>query len=280
MTPFLLAVAMTLAPAPGDTVVDVRRGDRLVVENFSGSLVVRGWDQDRLDVRGEPGDRAEVTLTRSGSELTLRPSSRRGRGREVDAVVRVPRWMELQVGGREVEVSVSQVEGGVSVRNVEGDIEVLASRGPVRVRSVDGEVRVTDVQGRVEARSQGDDVTLIRVVGDVDVESGSGDLVLQDVDAASLRAETLDGDVRFDGPIRPSGRYEISVHDGDAMVAIPRDAGLAMEVATFDGEFMSEFPIMLQRYRGGRSFSFTLGDGSASMKIQVFDGEIQLRARR
>lgn len=275
----LLVLALAAPPAPADTVVDLRRGDRLIMENFSGTVLVRTWDRDALEVRGQPGDRAEVDVSRSGSRIVVRPAARRGRDREVDAVLRVPAWMGLEVGGRELDVGVVGVQGGVAVRNLEGDIDVEGTAGPLSLRTVDGEIRVRNHRGPVEARSRGDDVTLIGVVGNVEVVSGSGDLLLQDVDGSEVSAETLDGDVRFSGPIHRGGRYAISVHDGDAVVAVPAGAGLTASVATFDGEFSSEFPVVLQRYRGGRSFDFTLGDGGATLEIQVFDGEIRLIRR-
>ncbi len=276
----LLLSAVMAGPAAQDTVLDVRRGDRLVVENFSGTLSVSTWNRDVMEVRGREGDRTDVSVSRSGSRLTVQHAARRGRDREVDLVVRVPAWLALDVGGRELEVTVRGLSGGVEVRNIEGDIDVQDTSGSLRLRTVDGEVTVRNHRGTVEARSQGDDVTLIGVVGDVDVESGNGDLLLDDVDGSVVRAETLDGDVRFSGPIRPGGRYSISVHDGDAIVAVPASAGLDVSVSTFDGEFMSDFPVILQSYRGGRAFEFTLGRGGASLEIQVFDGEIRLLERR
>ena len=278
----LLALALGAAPplAAADTVVDVRRGDRLVMENFSGTVSVGAWARDALEVRGEPGDRLNVTVVRSGSRLSLRPEGRRGRDRDVDAVLRVPAWLDLEIGGREVDVRVRGTSGEVSVRNVEGDIDVEDTSGALRLHTVDGEIRVRNGRGRLEARSRGDDVSVLGFTGDVDVETGSGDVTLEGVDGSEVRAETLDGDVRFDGTLRRGGRYAISVHDGDAVVAIPADAGVDVSVATFDGEFMSEFPVVLQQYRGGRAFEFTLGDGGARLDIQVFDGEIRLLERR
>ncbi len=275
-----VAGALALSLTPNDTVLEVRRGDRLVVENLSGTVAVGSWNRDALEVRGEPGDRAEVSVVRNGSTLTMAPSRRRGRNREVDAVVRVPAWMDVEIGGRELEVSVRGLTGSVFVRNIEGDIRVDGTRGPLRLHSVDGEILVRDARGRVEARSRGDDVTLVDVIGEVDVETGNGDVLLDRVDGSFIRAETLDGDVRFIGPIRRGGRYSFSVHDGDAVLELPRGSAFDATVATFDGDFVSDFPVVIANYRGGRAFKFTLGGGGASVRIEVFDGEIRLVERR
>ena len=47
-------------------------------------------------------------------------------------------------------------------------------------------------------------------------------------------------------------------------------------MATFDGEFESEFPVVLQGLQSGGSFEFTLGEGGASLTLEAFDGEIRL----
>jgi hypothetical protein len=47
-------------------------------------------------------------------------------------------------------------------------------------------------------------------------------------------------------------------------------------VSTFDGDFESEFPVLIERFTGGREFDFTIGEPLARIEIQVFDGEIRL----
>jgi hypothetical protein len=66
------------------------------------------------------------------------------------------------------------------------------------------------------------------------------------------------------------------VHDGDATLVVPRTSGAHVKVATFDGEFSSDFPVTLQHYSGEGRFDFTLGDGGAAVGIEVFDGQIRI----
>ena len=121
-------------------------------------------------------------------------------------------------------------------------------------------------------------MTLTRVVGAVDVGTGNGEVRLEDVEAASVQAETLDGDVYFSGSLIHGGRYSFSTHDGDATLVIPRGSDAHVSVATFDGEFVSDFPVTLDHYTGEGRFDFTLGKGGAEVSLEVFDGEIRIRA--
>lgn len=276
------AVAMATAhlSAP-DTTVPARRGDRLVVENFSGRVLVEVGEEAEVRLFGPAGRRVDQRLVRRGSRLSVEASRRHEGRRDMDAVLRVPRWMDVMVRGRDLDVDIRELEGRVEVRNVEGDISLVGTRGSVRASTVDGTVTARDTRGDLELRSQGDDVRVTDAVAErVEAQSGDGDVILRGVDASRVRAETLDGDAVLDGAIRPRGTYRVSVHDGDARISIPREAGVQVKVSTFDGEFVSDFPVTVERFRAGGTFDFTLGDGSARLEIQVFDGEIRLGERR
>ena len=64
-------------------------------------------------------------------------------------------------------------------------------------------------------------------------------------------------------------RTELAIAQVDATVT----------VSTFDGEFMPEIPITLERFRGGNEMTFTLGRGGARLTLNAFDGDIVLRQR-
>jgi hypothetical protein len=190
----------------------------------------------------------------------------------------MPAWAPLEIQGRELDVDVSGTASELTVRTVDGDILVVGVSGTVTLSTVAGRVEVRDAKGSVSARSRGEDVVLARVEGQVEVESGSGDLRMEEITAPSVRAQTLDGNLYFQGSLTSGGTYWFSTHDGDAELVLPARTGARAQVSTFDGEFTSDFPVTLQRYGGDGRFDFTLGDGGAALEIQVFDGEIRLRS--
>lgn len=261
-----------------DTIIDVRPGDRVEFDGISGDLVIRGWDDDRVSIDGD-GRESEVVVRRRGSSILISRDGRRGRSRSFDAEVRVPKWMDVEVRGRSLDVWVEDLDGALSVRNVSGDISIDDARGSVEARTVEGDIEVRRARGGVSASSQSDDVMLVDVHGRIEVHSGSGDLTLVDIVSNSVQAETQDGDVTFSGTIADDGAYRFFVHDGDATVEIPSSANARFSVSTFDGEFHSDFPVRLDRFKGGRAFDFSLGSAGAQVEIQVFDGEIRLLER-
>jgi len=279
MNALILLTGLTLVrggSAP-DTTVTLQRGDRVEVRELRGEVTVDTWDRATLELSGARDDVRRVSVSRTGNRVLVEATGRRSRTADVRLTLRVPSWVALDLQGRELDVTVRGVDGAVSVQNVSGDIRVAGTGGDLDLSSVEGEIDVTDAHGTVRAQSQGGDVRLTRVVGDVDAGSGDGDVRLDGVQSSSVRAQTLDGDVYFAGPMAKGGTYTFSVHDGDATLVIPRNTGARVKVATFDGEFSSEFPVTLQHYTGEGRFEFTLGDGGAEASIEVFDGEIRVQ---
>ena len=278
MIPILLATAvLATTPMAADTVVGLSRGDRVVLENIVGEVRVMTWDRDELQVRNTDDGGSVLEVRRSGSRVELQPDDGKGRRRGVEVEIRVPSWVALAISGRSLDVRVSGIGGALAITTVRGDVRVENTTGSVAVTSVQGEIDIIDASGVISASSQGDDVRLRRVSGAVQVHSGSGDLTLTDMEAHSVRAETQDGDIIFRGSLVSGGEYGFFVHDGDAMIAIPQGTGADVKASVFDGEFVSDFPVLVERFRGGREFEFTLGDGGARLEIAVFDGDIQLR---
>ena len=132
MTATLLLAGMVLSgwTAP-DTTVALHRGDRVELHAFSGEVTVEAWDRPTMEIAGEDREARNPTVTRNGSQVQVRPYTGRGRRGDVTLSVRVPAWVSLDIQGRELEVKVAGVSGGVSVRNVNGDIHVDRTGGAV-----------------------------------------------------------------------------------------------------------------------------------------------------
>jgi DUF4097 and DUF4098 domain-containing protein YvlB len=276
LTGFALVLAAA-STAQADTTLAVNRGDRVVLEGISGVIAIEAWDRNELEVRSTTGN-VPLTVRRTGATLQVEADGARRR-RSLDAVIRVPAWIDVEVGGSALDLNVTGIDGGLRVANVSGDVQIRDAGGSVDVRSIRGEVVVVDARGSVRASSQADDVTLRRVAGSVEAHSGDGDIVLDQIESMSVRAEAQDGDIVFSGSIASAGEYRFYLHDGDVLLEVPADVSARVHVSTFDGEFTSDFPVRVESFSAGRQFDFVLGQGSALVEIEVFDGEIRLARR-
>jgi len=273
------AVAIALGILqPTDTTIAVRSGTRLEVTNIEGEVVVRAWSRDEVRV---VASRSDVDVRSSGSVLRVRPEHGHGSGRRsVDLRVHVPAWMAVHIRGPATDATVLGANADVTIETVRGEILVRDVAGRVRLRSVQGDIRVENARGRVEIRAATGDIAVRDASGDIAVENVEGDIDLARIDARSVGAATVNGDISYTGSILEDGRYRLATHNGDISIAIPETADATISVATHAGEFHSDFPIRLHRAGAGGRYDFVIGSGRARVELESFNGEIRLRRPR
>ena len=261
-----------------DTTLSVSKGTRLSVDNFSGSITVKGWDQDKVRIQTGPDDDHGVDV--SGGAVTLRvngSSGRWGGPEDHDLTVMVPTWMELDLSGNEVNIDVTGVRSSVRAETVEGNVSLQGGDGNISLKSVDGDITIRDAKGRIELNTVEGQVRASGVAGDLDVESVDGEIDLSDVNSQSVTANSVDGSVRFAGPINANGVYHLESHDGDITLETPAAPDAVVSINTFDGDFVSDWPVTVTGATTTRRITFTLGSGKARVELETFDGKISLR---
>ncbi|MBI1968090.1 MAG: DUF4097 family beta strand repeat protein [Gemmatimonadetes bacterium] len=272
-----LATLASLALAQEtDTIFAVQPGTRLDVSNFGGEIAVRAWNESRVRIRASHSSRDRIEITVTGKTVSVRSAGRRGPSQLVEYDITVPPWMALNLSGVYTDISVEGTQASVAAETVEGDVTLQGGSGNVTLQSVEGAVTISDARGRVDAHSVEGEIRITGASGEIVAETVDGDIVLERIESASVEANTVDGDMSYDGAIRDTGRYRFATHDGDITVAIPDRANVTVSVASFEGEFDASFPVQITEQRK-RRFSFTIGSGSARMELESFDGDIRLR---
>jgi len=258
-----------------DTTVTARQGQRLVVDLYGGEIDVKTWARNAVRLEADPSSRTTVELSTTG-DIEVRTEGRRGPPSAVDLQLTVPAWMGLDLSGVYSDVTVHGTRGPINVETVQGEVDVTGGVGLISLRSVQGSVRLKGAKGRIDVNSVNEDVHVSDASGEIVAETVNGEIVLERVDATSLEATTVNGDVGYDGPIRNGGRYNLSSHNGDVTIAMAESSSATVSVNTFNGEFESEFPVTLRETRKGKRFSFTVGGGSAQVSLESFQGTVQL----
>jgi DUF4097 and DUF4098 domain-containing protein YvlB len=273
----LAALTLAVMATHTDTTIAVKAGTRLELGNFGGSIAVSTWSKNAVRVVAEHSSRVEIRIESSGSTLGIEAQHSRGFPSTVDYQLTVPRGMALDLSGVSTDVSVENSEGEVKIESVQGEVSVTGGTKSVSASSVEGEVHVRGASGRVTCSSVNGGVHIEKTTGPVAASSVNGEIVLDGVDSKEVDASTINGTVRYDGVIKDGGSYRFSTHNGDVSVAVPEQADATISVATFSGDFSSEFKIQLQETRHGKRFNFTLGNGGARIELESFQGSIRLR---
>jgi len=272
----LAAMAVLALAQQTDTTVPVQPGIRLNVNNFGGEIVVRSWNENRVRIQGSHSSRTRIEVLSGTGAVSVKAEGRRGTQEIVDLQVTVPRWMALSLSGVYTDMSVEGVEGAVSAETVKGDVTLVGGSGAATLKSVEGAVTVRGARGRVDVNSVEGEIRISETTGDVVAETVDGDIILERVASASVDANTVDGDIYYNGTIRDNGRYRLVTHDGDLTVSVPEKANVTVAIATFDGDFDASFPVQIST-KARHRFQFTVGTGVARLELETFDGDIELR---
>jgi DUF4097 and DUF4098 domain-containing protein YvlB len=260
-----------------DTTFKVQPGSRLHVNNFGGEIVVNTWNKNAVRVEASHSSRIRVYVQEAGGQVEVSANSRRGIPGRVDFKISAPAWMALQLDGVYTNVEVDGAKNEVSAETVNGDVTLKGGEGYIKLSSVGGMVQVIGARGRLELSSVNEGVNVNDVEGEVSAEAVNGDVVLDGVRSKLIEVATVNGDVRFLGTIAADGRYKFSSHTGDLEIVLPERVDANISVSTFSGDFESDFPVMLRETKKGKRFSFRLGDGSALIELETFQGTINLR---
>jgi len=263
-----------------DQTVDAVKGTRLVLSNNAGEVVVRSWDQDKVRIQATHGARDTITAETTDLTLRIRTRSTRGPSGLVDYQITVPKWMPVNLSGTYLDATIEGTAAEVTVETVHGNARVTGGTGSVTVRSVEGIITIDKASGRVQATTVNEGIRVTNSTGEITAETTNGDIVIDNAQTSNLEASTVNGDVTFNGTIRDNGVYRLTTHGGDIRVGLGGATNATVFVRTFQGDFAADFPIQLPDGQAARSgskrFNFTLGNGSARIETQSFNGDIVL----
>jgi DUF4097 and DUF4098 domain-containing protein YvlB len=260
-----------------DTTISVRPNARLELENFGGSVVVRTWDRNQVRIKATHGRRDWVDVSASSSVVHVEAQSRNGVAHTVDYELTVPVTISLDLSGNTSNFDVEGVQGEIEAETVQGNVLVSGGTRRIHLESVQGRIVLSGARGRVDVTTVNQGIYLRDVVGDITAETVNGPIALEQVQASSVDAATVNGTIVYDGVIRDGGDYLLSTHNGTIWVVVPEGSNATVNVSTYNGRLDSSFSVPLRQSTNRRRISFALGSGSAKLDLETFGGDVRLR---
>jgi hypothetical protein len=270
---FLLVGTLT---APGDTLLGVREGDRLVLSDFQGTVFVQTWDRSELYVEAESKESRSFRINRSGSRVELRLAEEAGPERRDGLRMTVPYWMDLEFSGKELEVEVWAVDGDVMVRNIRGDISFRDLRGLVEAYTVEGSIEAQGLTGSARLRTGNDELRVMSSSAALDLETVNGDIELEEIQSRRVSARSTEGEIDFSGRVLGGGDYGFFTHGGDVRLHLSEPVNLDASILTYEGKLSSGFPVRTDGFRSGEGLDFSIGAGGARLVVETFSGSVEL----
>jgi DUF4097 and DUF4098 domain-containing protein YvlB len=259
-----------------DQTVPVKKGARLDVNNFAGEVIIKVWNRDAVRVEVDHREGDTIDINASDQVVSIRAGRRNRPPRSLDFTLTIPTWMPINVNGTATDVNIQGAAADIAVETVRGDIIVSGGSGFVRLRSVQGEISLEKARGRIEVRSYNRGIRMADVSGDITAEAINGEVTMARVDSSNVDVSTVNGEISYEGTIKDNGTYRLTTHNGLVDLVMTERTNATMTVRTYNGEFRSSWPIRFADPEARRR-TITLGNGSAHVDLETFNGTISLR---
>ena len=277
---------VSISNIAGDIKVTAGSGDEVVIDAIKRT---RG-DQSQLSaahivVDERPG-RVEVQ-TEYDSDRSRRYNSINV---SVDYTVLVPAGATIDIKSISRNVKVNGVQGVVHAETVSGTLAASATP-KLTAKTVSGDLELinapadadlaaTTISGNIRAKGL--------KVRTLDLGSVSGDVALTDIACDRLGVKSVSGSVEFVGTLGKSGRYDLNTHSGSVRLSLAGNTGFELNANSFSGSIRSDFPVTLgpttarndrRRPGPGHATHAVFGDGSATLNIRTFSGDVIITKR-
>jgi DUF4097 and DUF4098 domain-containing protein YvlB len=281
--------------------VRLGRDGRVSVSNIAGDITVTGGAGDEVSieaVKRTRGDQSQlgsvqIEVDEGAGRVDVRTNHTGRNDRvSVDYTVTVPTSASVDVHSVSGALRVTGVRGSVRAETVSGNVTATDTPKLESAKSVSGDVSLAGVStdGDLSAGSVSGNVTVKNVkVHGLDFNSVSGDVIIADATCDRLGVKSVSGNVEYAGGITRAGRYDINVHSGNVRLMLSNPAGFELNANSFSGSIRSDFPLTIggdSSRRDGRrtgvsnhNVRATYGDGSATLLIRTFSGDIVIAKR-
>lgn len=248
---------------------------RITLSNLKGAIVVRGWNKSEVHavcITSSPSVEIDSDqMPASGEAEKLNFATHLLDERAADQNQSADYTLDVPMGA---SLDIHDPDGSISVERVSGD---------QWIESVKAGVVVSDGAGHVSIRSLNGDVDLIRPTGRIEASSVMGTLRFSNSTSPTVRAHTTgSGRIIFEGSFVPSGDYVLSSYQGDVEISCPASDSFELRARTVRGKVDNE--LQLNR-KSHVPFSYGSGlfgvhnQGDATVELTSYSGTIHLRPR-
>jgi DUF4097 and DUF4098 domain-containing protein YvlB len=282
----LMAATLPLAAMAGqvERKVAADADGEVVISNVAGTIDVRGWDRNEVQVTGSLGSGVErVDVESSNGRTIVKVVLPRGSHRDGDAEieVQVPKGSTVEVSGVSADVSSRGVLGTQRLKSVSGEVTADIAGNESDVRSVSGDVTVRGIGRpsslRVSSVSGSLDIT--NIGGKIDVVTVSGDARVNVAEATEIRGRTTSGSLELYGKLTRDGRVDVEGVSGDITLRLSAPGGLSAEIESFSGDItgcLARGVERVSKYGPGVRLNLRTVESGARLRAKTLSGDVDI----
>lgn len=255
-------------------------------------VTVNGWQRDEVRVfirnGSSVGFKVHEKNPKNGKPIWIvvrklaggpSPMSECISGERID--IEVPTGAVIKMSGRETETRIDSVKK-VEIKNLGGNVALRNISGGIYAETYEGDVTVENSGGQIALKTSTGNIIAAEVspgqVGDVfKAGTSNGSITLQKVDHRQIEANSVSGEVVFNGKFLPGGIYNFKTSEGNMRLIIPTASSCRVVAWYGFGTMSSEIPmktITRDVSEGGKSMRAVIGDGDATLNLTTNRGRI------
>jgi DUF4097 and DUF4098 domain-containing protein YvlB len=276
--------AMALADESFERRVAADASGAVVISNVSGTIDVRGWDRNEVQVSGSLGSSVErVDVETGNGRTTIKVVLPRGNARdgEADIEVQVPKGSYVEVTAVSADVSSRGVLGTQRLKSVSGEITADISGNESEVRSVSGDVTVRGIgkPSSLRVASVSGSLDISNIGGKIDLVTVSGDARLQAGEVSEIRGRTTSGSMELIGKLTRDGRVDVEGVSGDITLRLSAPGGLSAEIESFSGDIegcLAKGVERVSKYGPGKRLTLRTVEDGARVRAKTLSGDVDI----
>lgn len=265
------------------------------VENVSGLIKVRVWNEPKVQITGSLGEGAEKLLIEGDARslrIKVKYPERKGwfgwgggmhvkEATQLELMVPIRAALALEAVSANIDVQGSAAPH-MSIDSVSGNSTVLASSpGKLSVESVSGDINLKLTSPQVTVNSVSGDIKMLgHLNGSLEVETVSGNVELDTPVLKQLHFNSVSGDGRFNTSLAGDGRIEMDSVSGSINLSLPKTSSAQFQIESFSGDISSAIgKVVKEEYGPGQSLNARLGDGKARVNLNTMSGDVTLELK-
>lgn len=286
--PLLLAIALPVAALAGSVnkTVTVEANGEVEISNVSGTIDVRGWDRNEVQVSGHLGDDVErLDVETSGGHTLVKVVLPKGRVGDGEAIleINVPKSSTVEVSAVSADVSSKGVLGTQRLKSVSGEVTADIAGPDSEVRSVSGDVTVRG-NGKISTlriSSVSGNIDLMNAAGKLDLVTVSGDARVTMGQTSEVRARTTSGNFNLTAKLLGNGRVDTESVSGEITLNVTAPGSISTEIESFSGDIsgcLAQGKVeRVSKYGPGtRLYLRGVEEGGARVRAKTLSGDVEI----
>ena len=267
----------------------LKPGGRLALDSFNGSVEIRGWDQDKVEIDGvqyastrEMRDAIKIDVIASGDLVqirTIRPSPTYG-NMGAKYIIKAPRKVNLdRIVTSNGSVKVDDIEGVARIRTSNGAVRAARLRGNLEVQTSNGSVEVRDLDGPATIRTSNGRVQVDGVRGTLQATTSNGSISARlrtPEPHRAVKLETTNGGIDLTMDALEDNEVRASTSNGGITVKLPARIGARVRARTSHSSIHTDFDVKRENERSKHSLDGVIGEGGPALELTSSNGSIRL----